>query len=198
MAYPAPNAVAGNSAAHAPARTNCALIELIAAPRRVEVRCGRASARPGLGSGVELADGLGEALVDVGHAVAQQHRLAHPLAGLEPRFERLRRHLLAARGDQQFLEAVGDEEIALLVEPPDVAGVEPAVAQRKARRFLAAEVALHDAGSAGEDLPLVADLHLDAGNRRAPPAGLSPARRLEAGHRRGSGGWPSAFSMTRA
>src|SRR5688500_16361024 len=70
-------------------------------------------------------------------AVAQGHRLAHPRDRLELALEDLRRHVLAARGDQQLLDAVGDLQEALFVDGADVARVQPPLlVHRLARRRL--------------------------------------------------------------
>src|SRR4051812_30969329 len=65
MAYPAPNALAGSSTAHATATASRDWIGLIAAPRRVGGGGGAGpSAGTGLGSRVELPYEICEALVD--------------------------------------------------------------------------------------------------------------------------------------
>ena len=80
-------------------------------------------------------------------------------------------HVVAAADDHVLL-AVDDEEEAVLVDLAEVAGVEPAVADRLLGGVRAAEVALHDvvaldgdlADLAGGDLVVVVvdDPHLDA------------------------------------
>ena len=65
--------------------------------------------------------------------VADEHRLGHERIGAQPLLDRLRRDLLAAGRDEQFLLAIGDAQIAALVERADVAGVEPAVRRSRPR-----------------------------------------------------------------
>ena len=59
--------------------------------------------------------------------VAEEDGLTDERIGAERGLDRLRRDLLAAGRHQQFFLAIGDLEIAGLVEAPDVAGVKPAV-----------------------------------------------------------------------
>ena len=87
--------------------------------------------------------------------------------GDEQPFDLSRHDLLAVREDQQFLLAAGDRQESVRVERAEVAGVEPAVANRFGRRLGLLPVTLHDVRAAREDLAVGRDLHLDAGQRRA-------------------------------
>src|SRR5262245_31426691 len=87
-----------------------------------------------------------------------------------------------AAADDQILLAAGDEEVAILVDPSEVAGVQPAVDDGGAGRLFLLVVALHDPSRADADLALltgneelvavVHDPELDIGHRlpnRAEP-----------------------------
>src|SRR4051794_6844243 len=80
----------------------------------------------------------------VGPAVADHHALRDVGALLDLGLEVRRRDVLAARGDDDVLLAAGDREVAVGVDLPDVAGVEPAVLQRLPGRLLVLVVALED------------------------------------------------------
>ena len=54
--------------------------------------------------------------------------------GLERALHLLRRHVLAARGLDQVLLAVGDPQVAMIIELTDVAGGEPALVGAARRR----------------------------------------------------------------
>ena len=53
------------------------------------------------------------------------------------------------------MRAAGDVEVAIVVHPANVAGVQPAAAHRLARLLAAAQVAGHHAGPLGDDLSLL-------------------------------------------
>src|SRR6476661_8280839 len=93
---------------------------------------------------------------------------------LEARLDLGRRDVLAARGLEDVLLAVGDVEEAALVDAPDVAGVEPAVlGEHLGRRLGVVVVAAHDARPSDEDLAvLLRDAHLGARQRPADRAVL--------------------------
>src|SRR5262249_61723275 len=108
---------------------------------------------------------------------------------LDPR----RIDIVAAANDHVLL-APGDAQIAVLVDPAEIAGHEPAVAiERFFRRLLIVEIAEHEAGAAAADLPDLArrqfavgvvpiedaDLIYGAGL----PAAFRDQRRIVAGHR---------------
>ena len=84
--------------------------------------------------------------------------------------------VLAVRVDEDLLLAVRDHQEAVLVDPADVARVEPAVrVDRLGGLLRLVEVALHDVRSARQDLPVRRDAALDAGHdlphRAEPPRG---------------------------
>src|SRR5580765_43057 len=68
---------------------------------------------------------------DQGHrirsTVAVDHHLADERVGLQEILDVLRRDIHAAGGDDEVLLPVGDEQKAVLVDPSDVAAVEPSV-----------------------------------------------------------------------
>ncbi len=87
---------------------------------------------------------------------------------LELALEVLRRDVLAARGDEQLLLAVGHAQEAVGVDLAHVAGVDPALGvQRLAGRLLVPVVALEDVRPAHEDLPVLGDPQLGARQRVA-------------------------------
>ena len=78
-------------------------------------------------------------------------------------------------------------EIAVAVDDADIAGVQPAVAQRGGGPFGIAPIALHHRLAAHEDLAVLGDPHLDARERRADGVQLHLAGRVDADDRRGLG-----------
>jgi hypothetical protein len=71
--------------------------------------------------------------------------------------------VFAAAADEDVLLAVGDDEVPAGAPAPDVAGVEPALGiERLGGGIGIAPVALHDVGTARQDLPILryADLHV--------------------------------------
>src|SRR6266536_1587932 len=117
---------------------------------------------------------------------ADHRGLAHVLV-LEQHFLDLARIDVGAAGDDHVLGAVLEREIALRVERADVAGVQPAAAQRCRARFRVAPITRHHHVAAAQNLPglagrqlavlRVGDLDFDA---RIRPAGgrqpVEPAR----------------------
>ena len=75
-------------------------------------------------------------------------------------------------GDDDVLFAAGDLDEAVGVDLADVAGVQPAVDDRLAGRLLVLVVPLEDVGALDEDLAVVGDLHLAAGEGFADRADL--------------------------
>ena len=66
--------------------------------------------------------------------------------------------------------------IAIVIESAQVAGVQPAVANRRRRVLRPVPIAVHDVRPAGQDFAIVGDANFDAGNR--------PADRADRGSRR--------------
>src|SRR2546421_420537 len=83
-------------------------------------------------------------------------------------------------GDHVFLPTVQPEE-PVRIELPEVAGVKPALlVDRGAGGLLVLPVALEDVRSAGDDLALLGDLHLDPGQGnpdRAEAVATDPVER---------------------
>src|SRR5579872_7486103 len=105
---------------------------------------------------------------------------------------------VVAAADDQVLLAVHDVEVAVLVDPGQVAGVEPAVADRLGGGLGPLPVALHDVRPADDDLAhlalgllavlVVHDPHPDVPDGGADRAGLLLAAGVvERGDRRGLG-----------
>jgi hypothetical protein len=119
-------------------------------------------------------------------AVADHDRLADVLVGLRQVLDRLRRDVLAARGDDDVLLAVGDPQEAAAVDLADVAGVEPPVGVDHLRRRVGlVVVALHHVRTSREDLSVRCDRHLDAGDRLAHRADLEVVWGVDGYDRRG-------------
>src|SRR5690606_33566933 len=79
--------------------------------------------------------------------------LADERVGLEQALDLLGRDVLSARGDDDVLLAVGDPQVAVLVDLADVAGGEPAVGAEHGGGLIGAVVvALHHAAAAHEHL----------------------------------------------
>ena len=95
---------------------------------------------------------------------------------------------LPPRGLDQVLLAVGDPHPALVVDLADVAGREPAVAGQHLGRLLGqVVVAAHDAAAAHQDLAVVGDPDLGAGERLARRCRTRLAGTVERGGRAGLG-----------
>ena len=101
--------------------------------------------------------------------------------GLEQPLDHLRGDVLAARRLEQVLLAVRDTHIALVVDLPDVAGVQPAVVERLGGGRLLVVVAGHHAGALDQQLAVVGDPELGAVERRPDRAELVVVRAVDAG-----------------
>src|SRR5438270_1568538 len=126
---------------------------------------------------------------DVLALVADHDHLADQLAhGLERVLDRLRSDVLAARGLDQVLFAIGDLQVSVGIDLADVAGVEPAVLVDHFRRRLGlAEIAAHDVAPSLEDLSVGGDLHFHTGKGPADGAELVLPRQIHAGEGDGLG-----------
>src|SRR6266702_3096120 len=129
----------------------------------------------GLGARLQRHDRLdllAEALVrDADHG-----RLGHRRVGIDDLFDLARVYVEPAAEDHLLL-AIDDEEIALLVDVPEVSGVEPAALESLGGRLWIPPVALHHVVASDHDLPhvvlacrqhlalLVNDLELDPEHR---------------------------------
>jgi hypothetical protein len=79
-------------------------------------------------------------------------------------------NVLSVRVDDDLLGATNDVEVAFFVQPAQVPGEQPPVAQSLFRRRFVSEVTRHHVGAAGDTLPLSVGLvnpDLDPGKR--PP-----------------------------
>ena len=113
----------------------------------------------------------------VGLAVADDERLGDELRRLEVVLEVLRGDVLAAGGDDDVLLPVGDLDEAVRVDLGDVPRVEPAVrVEHRGRRLGILVVAGEDGLAADQQLAVVRDPELEAGQRRADRAEAPAAR----------------------
>ena len=122
----------------------------------------------------------------VGPVVADRHGLADELArALQLRLDVRRRHVLAGGADDQLLLAVDDRQVAVLVELADVAGAVPAVGvDRRGGLLRLVAVAAHQQRAAHQDLAVVVEPELDAGDAAADRAHAWPRRRVRGRDRR--------------
>ncbi len=140
-----------------------------------------------------MRPGMGFQRVEVGHdqgadilaAVANGDELLDQVILGVDRFDPLRGNVLAARGDNQVFDAVGNAQEAVGVELTHVTGVEPAVAERLGRRFRLAIVPLGQAGAFDEYLAIGGDLHFTVDNGLAHRAKPERVGRVAGHHWRG-------------
>ena len=108
-------------------------------------------------------------------------------------------------GDEHFLLAVGDRDVALFVHEADVAGMEPAIGRdRGARRFGIVEIADHHADAPDHHLAglaarhdvevIVHDFDLDAFDRLACGVDNGFGRIAHARHGRGAAAFGQAVA----
>ena len=94
---------------------------------------------------------------------------------LEMPLDRSRSDVLAVGVDEDFFLPVRDHQEAVLVDPPDVSRVEPAVRVDGLCGLLRlVEIALHDVRPTSQDLPVRRDAAFDAGHHL--PHGAEPPR----------------------
>jgi hypothetical protein len=94
--------------------------------------------------------------------------------------EVLGRDVLAAGGDDDVLLAVGDHEVAVLVDVADVAGVDEALlVERRPRRLFVVVVAGEDGVRPDEDLAVLGEPQLHAGERPPDRSELERARPVD-------------------
>ena len=101
---------------------------------------------------------------------ADDRGLAHPRLRVQRLLDVFGKDIQSFRRDDHFLLAAPDAQLSAGVELADVAGVKPAVAERAARLLRSVEVAARHVLAADEDLAVVGDLDLDAGDRLADGA----------------------------
>ena len=108
--------------------------------------------------------------------VADHHRLGDQRVLLEARLDRLRRHLLAAGRDEQILLAIGDRAGS---RPRSSSPMSPVWNQPSRSTAVGVRrpvpVAAHHVRAAREDLAVLGDAQLDAGDRRARPSRAASA-----------------------
>ena len=142
-------------------------------------RGGRVGARVGQQHGVHvLASRL---------AAGDHGGVAHPGARQNHPFHVVRKDVLAVRRDDHLLLAAMDRQTALRVEGAYVAGMEPAVPERGGRRLGGVVVAAGDVAAAHQDLAVVGDGDLDAGDRLAHGPAPGAEGMVEGDDRRGLG-----------
>ncbi len=121
---------------------------------------------------------------DEGAVFADDERLLEQRIGQQRQLQVARRHLFAGGGDDDFLDAAQDADAALH-DLGLVAGAQPAVGIENARRVLGAlPVAAHHDGAAHLQFAVVADAHLDAGQRAAHGGRVVVVQAVDRHHRR--------------
>ena len=103
-------------------------------------------------------------------AVAVHDRLRDPAGLLHVVLDVRGREVLAAGRDDDVLLPPGDEDVAVLVDAGDVAGVQPAVDHRAEARVVVLVVAVEDVRALQEQLAVLGDAALDAGQQPADRA----------------------------
>src|SRR4029077_13009702 len=103
-----------------------------------------------------------------------------------------RRDRLAARILDEIAFAVGNPDVAILIDKADITGLEPAVFEHLRRRFGVVPISLHDVVAGDQDLAVIGYLDPDAVEWRADSVDLDLRRRI-AGDDRGSFGLPVAL-----
>ena len=98
--------------------------------------------------------------------VTIDHRLQNLWLERQHAFDALRRHIVALVVDDQILFAVGDDDAALRIDMPDVAGVEPTIDQHPRGFGVIAPIALHHQLAAHQNLAVVGNLDLGVHQRR--------------------------------
>ena len=98
---------------------------------------------------------------EVRPAVAEYHRLGDFRLERQIAFNVRRRDRLAAGIFDEVALAVGDPDIAVVIEEADIAGLEPAVFEGSRGRFRVVPVALHDVVAGHQDLTISGDLDPD-------------------------------------
>ena len=86
-----------------------------------------------------------------------------------------------------FLRSVILRKPSASISPMSPVWNQPSASMACARGLGVVPVALHDVRSAREDLAVLGDLHLDAGNDRADRADAALVRRVDGDDRRGLG-----------
>ena len=115
--------------------------------------------------------------------VAVHDGLRDPARLLEVVLEVGRREVLAAGGDDDVLLAARDVDVAVIVDGAEVAGVQPPVDDGAEARVVVAVVALEDVVALEEQLAVVGDPRLDAGQHAPDRAEAVVLDRRVGGHR---------------
>src|SRR5205814_6642169 len=84
------------------------------------------------------------------------------------------------RRDNHFLLASTDVHLTIGADFPDVAGMEPAVCERARGFSFGLEVSARDVVAAHQNLAVVGDLHVDAGDRSADRSFFRAERMIQA------------------
>src|SRR5262249_41979093 len=119
--------------------------------------------------------------------VAVHHRLRHVAVLLHRVLPVGRSDVLATRRDDDVLLATGDEQVAVLVDLAEVAGVQPAVDHRLLGRVVVLVIAPEDVRALDQYLAVLGDLDFAARHRPADRTDLVVLDRRDRGGSRGLG-----------
>ena len=97
-----------------------------------------------LGQLLDLRQGRFDEQGEAGAIVAQDHGLFEERVLEQFGLDRLGGDVLAVEGDDDVLEPVGDEQVAILIQTSDIAGAQPPVVERGLGGLRLVPVALHD------------------------------------------------------
>ena len=116
--------------------------------------------------------------------VTVDDRLVEQGVGCQQPFDDRWGDVLARRGDEQVLLAIGDREVPVLVDCPDVTGVKPPVDDDLGGRLGILPVPGHHVRPTSQNFTILGNTHLDTGNRKSNGAVTAGFGVIESDHRR--------------
>ena len=92
--------------------------------------------------------------------IAQQDRMFEEGVLHERILDRLRRNILAVKGDNDVFEAIGNDEKTIFVDVPNIPSVQPAIFDCCGSGLRGLPISFHDVGTTVENLPVLSRCHL--------------------------------------